>query len=286
MLGIFKIANDHFSFDLFSIYAYKSSTLFLDFNLRIVMKNTSRLLFSLLFTATGFSMGTKTPDGLSLLLVPARPAMVQLGMDMAAREHALLMTYAPETAPDQLFLHIWDGAKWLRVPQSSFESGTFVKNKTSRLLVVGEENQLTATLIEKALGWSPEVLHLGSENITDLINQMGRLYEFDRRDWQWISQRYDLQLEDLNQGRVQSSWYVENKASELAPSEKPWKKHEQEVNSTPPETSLTPLMPPVNITEVEVVEVQEVEVQEVETVEVIEGVPEESVPVDFSLEVE
>lgn len=245
------------------------------------MKTTSLLIFSLFFSVTGFSMGSKAPQGLSLLLVPARPALVQLGMDMAAREQVILMTYAPDTGADQLFLHIWDGVKWLRVPQSTYESGTFVKNKTYRLLVVGEENQLTASLIEKALVWSPEVLNLGSENITELINQMGRLYEFDRRDWEWISQRYDLQLEDLNQGRMQGSWYDENKASDLPPSENPWKKQSHEVEYPTPETSLTPLMPPENISEVNTTEIKEVE-----RIEIIEVVPEESIPADFSLEVE
>lgn len=248
------------------------------------MKNISRFTICLLFSATVSAMGPKAPQGISLLVVPAKPALVQLGMDMAAQQHALLMTYAPNTPTHQMFIHIWDGSKWLPVPQSSFERGTFIKNKASRVLVVGEENALTAALIEKALVWSPEVLHLGSDNITELINQMGRLYGFKRSEWEWIARRYALQLEDLNQERVQTSWYDENKASDLPPSESPWKAHSKELAPQPPETSLTPLMPPAASSRDMKVEVMEVEVTEVKVIEVKNN--DLGSPVDFSLELE
>lgn len=208
------------------------------------MKTLSLLLFFLFLSANAFSMGKKAPEGVSLLLVPAKPGMVQLGMDMASQNHALLMTYA-ETSPDRLFLHIWDKEKWIPVPPTSFETGAFIKNPASRMLIVGEENKLTASLIEFAMSWSPEVLHLGTTDITELLNQMGRLYGFSKKDWQWISSRYDLTLEDINRDRVQESWYDRNKASDLPPSEGPWGKSKEDTLSVPPETSLSPLMPPV-----------------------------------------
>lgn len=208
------------------------------------MKKYLLLFIFPLLIGTGFAMGRKAPEGVSLLLVPARPSLVQLGMDMAAQEHALLMTYAPNTPTDKLFLHIWDGNQWLPVQQSRFTSGTFVTNPVARLLVVGEGNELTASLIEKGLVWSPEVLHLDNGNVTELINQMGRVYGFKRKDWEWIAARYDLKLENLNKGRTQTSWYDENKASSLPPSDIPWKKPGTDGQVQPPETSLRPVMPP------------------------------------------
>lgn len=212
------------------------------------MKNIPSILLLLLLYGNLFAMGNKPPQGVSLLLVPAKPAMVQLGRDMANQRHALLMTYA-NTSSDELFIHIWNGAKWLKVPQNAFETGGFIKNSASRLLVVGEESDLTASLIEKALVWSPEVLHLGTTDITELLNQMGRLYDFNRKDWEWIATRYELDLEDLNSDQVATSWYDDNKASDLPPSEKPWKKNKAQVSEDLPETSLTPLMPPLSVEE-------------------------------------
>ncbi|MDF3127693.1 hypothetical protein P0Y35_00645 [Kiritimatiellaeota bacterium B1221] len=277
------------------------------------MKKIILLLIIPLFCGTGHAMGKKAPEGVSLLLVPARPAMIQLGMDMATQEHALLMSYAPGTATDQLYLHIWNGSQWMRIPQASYVNGSFIKNPASRLLVVGDENDLTATLIETAFSWSPEVLHLGSDDITELINQMGRLYGFKKADWEWIAQRYALQLEDLNRDRVQTSWYDQNTASSLPPDEKPWKKSQENTPLQTPETSLSPVMPPVVIPPVsensrgeeavvaekpevteEVVEVDEVVivaeevtvVEEVSEVEIEVPEPATEPATDFSLEVE
>lgn len=261
------------------------------------MKKYFWLLMIPLFFGTGYGMGKKAPSGVSILMVPARPAMIQLGMDMAAQEYALLMSYEPDTPANQFFLHIWDGAKWLRVPASSFQNGSFIKNPASRVLVVGAENKLTAAMIETALEWSPEVLYLGSENVTELINQMGRLYGFKRADWEWIAQRYDLQLEDLGAGKTAPGWYDSNKASQLPPSEKPWKKTQESAPLQTPETSLTPVMPPVSDAapvesrEVPADESAETEVMVEEGIEVDvveEGQPEPSGsgPVDFSLEME
>ncbi|MGA0334487.1 MAG: hypothetical protein ACO3NW_11100 [Kiritimatiellia bacterium] len=228
------------------------------------------------------AMGPKAPSGLSLLLVPARPAMVQLGMDMAAQQHALLVAYAPDTSVEGRFLNIWDGERWVEIPENAYRNGAFVKNSVSRLLVVGEENELTASLIEDALSWCPEVLLLGTSDVTELINQMGRLYGFDKKDWDWIAKRYELQLEDLNQNRPQISWYDANKASDLPPSEKPWKKTSAEETAEPPEeTSLRPLEIQEQIPEA---------VEEVSPVSEENAAPPQSVPedisTDFSLEIE
>ncbi|WFB34821.1 hypothetical protein P3T73_11690 [Kiritimatiellota bacterium B12222] len=205
------------------------------------MKKTTAILLLLTLTNTLFAMGKKPPEGVSILLMPAQPALIQLGMDMAQQNHALLMSYEEGTPVDQLFLHIWDGNKWLPVPQSKYEDGSFLKNPASRVLIVGAENNLTATLIEDAMMWSPEALHLQNTNVTDLINQMGRLYNFNKADWEWISTRYDLQLEDLSAGQIQSSWYDNTKASDLPPSEKPWKKKQMAPAELPPKTSLSPV---------------------------------------------
>lgn len=201
-------------------------------------------LFStlLLLPGSGFSMG-RSPAGITLLLVPSRPAMVQLGMDMAQRRHAILMTYAENTSLEEAYIHLWDGEQWLRVSPERYRNGTFLRNSASKVLVVGEENDLTAGLIGQGLSWSPEVLHLGTLNVTELINQMGRLFEFDRREWDWMAKRYDLTLEDLGAHVEPQSWYDSNRASTLPPAEKPWKKT-QDVSSPAPQTSLTPMMPP------------------------------------------
>lgn len=207
------------------------------------MKKSVLILSTLLLLPlSGFSMGTP-PEGISLLLVPAQPTMVQLGKDMVERGHAILMTYADSTSPDEPFIHIWDGNRWLRVSPEKYRNGDFIRNQASKLVVVGDESDLTGRLIEQGLNWSPEVLHLGSLNDTELINQMGQLYEFDRREWEWVAKRYDLELEDMGTDTERVSWYDSHRGSTLPPPHRPWQR-DQTPPAQAPRTSLTPVLPP------------------------------------------
>ena len=206
------------------------------------MRISSLYLFTLLSMIPAFraaGMG-RPPEPLTVLMVPARHSLVQLGRDMADRERVLLMTYAPETASDALFLHAWDGGRWVRVAQRDYADGSFLLNPSARLLVIGPANDLTATLIERGIGWSPEVLHLESQNVTNLINALGRLFDFKKSDWEWFAGRYELSLEDLNTDVRQQSWYDTHRASELPPPINPLRKP-RPVEAAP-RTSLAPIL--------------------------------------------
>lgn len=190
----------------------------------------------------------RSPERLTVLMVPARHSLVQLGRDLAGREKVLLMSYAPESRPADPFLHAWNGDRWIRVESSDFADGSFLLNPAVRLLVVGPSNDLTAALIEQGVVWSPEVLHLESGNVTRLINAMGRLFSFSRLDWEWFAARYELDLEDLNQDVREQSWYDTYKASDLPPPTNPLR-GEKDVDRAP-RTRLAPISPePTSIPE-------------------------------------
>lgn len=242
-----KNANDDFVFDLCLFYLYGIYVLYIPsakLTEAVHMKKNFLIVSTLfLLPICGFSLG-KPPEGISLILVPAQPAMVQLGKDVAEAGHAILMTYADSTSPDEPFIHIWDGSRWLHVSPEKYRKGDFIRNRASNLLIVGKENVLTAGLIEQGFNWSPEVLHVGSLNVTELINQIGKLYDFNRREWEWFAKRYDLTLEDAGSATEQISWYDSHRASTLPPAERPWAK-EKSSTSRMPQTSLSPVMPPV-----------------------------------------
>jgi hypothetical protein len=188
------------------------------------------------------AMGAKAPAGLSLILVLAQPNLIQVARDMSDMGEALMMSYSPKAPAATPFLHIWDGQRWLPVSPDKFMSGTFLTNPTTRMVVVGEENDRTAVLIEQALNWCPEVLHMETSNVTELINQLGKVYDFSRSDWEWIAQRYQLQLEDLTKNLPRESWYDTHTSSDVPQTAPPWRQKKQStVTPPPPATSLTPL---------------------------------------------
>lgn len=195
-----------------------------------------------LIALPGGSMGSTAPSGVSLLLVPAQPNMVQVARDMSDAGKSMMMTYSPDAPADSPFLHIWDGARWLPVSVERFSTGSFLANKASRLVVVGDETERTAVLIERSMGWCPEVLHMQTGNVTELINQLGKVYGFSRADWEWIAQRYQLKMEDLTKDLPRDSWYDTNTPADVPVTDPPWKrKSTRNVVVPPPTTSLTPL---------------------------------------------
>lgn len=199
-----------------------------------------KLIYSLALLLTlplipAFSMGGSPPP-LTILMVPAEPNMVRLGMDMVEREDVLLMSYAPQSKPQDPFLHVWNGNTWLRVPAEKYASGTFLRTKPDAVLVLGGNNALTTVLIEQAVDWSPEVLNVAPGSIAEVINSFGRLFRFSRSDWKWFAAEYDLKLEDLNQGKKEEGWYDSHSPEDIPKTRNPLFKKSKE--SDVPDSSL------------------------------------------------
>jgi hypothetical protein len=199
------------------------------------------LIFSTLFTFPAWPMGQSAPSGVSVLLVPAQPNLVQIGRDVAGMGEALMMSYAPSAAPESPFLHLWDGTQWLPVSGERFRSGSFLLADVNQVLVVGPENARTAHLIETSLGWCPEVLHLTTQEVTPLINQLGKIFSFSRGDWEWIASRYQLELTDLTAEFPRNSWYETHRPEDVPKTPPPWKRSGSAEAVPPPSTSLAPM---------------------------------------------
>jgi len=207
------------------------------------MKHTQLGLLLLIFlTPCVRPMGSGQPSGVSLLVVPAQPNLVQVARDMSDMGEAMMMSYAPEAPAESPFLHIWDGERWLPVPEASFSSGNFLTNSVDRMVIVGEETDQTAFLIQQALAWCPEVLHMETLRVTDLINQLGKVYGFSSSEWEWIAQRYQLELDNLTKELPRQSWYDTHRPADVPVTQPPWRQKKQTSPvPPPPATSLTPL---------------------------------------------
>jgi hypothetical protein len=161
-------------------------------------------------------------------------------MDTHERKGAVVVSYAVNSTTEEPFLHLWNGQGWVRIFPEQFMDGSFLRNRPAQVWIVGPDAPLTTALIEQSVSWCPEVLNLSPASVTELINMLGRQFPFSSADWRWFSARYDLQLEDLREQQPARSWYDENRASELPPSVKPWKKPDTEPGALP-STSLSPI---------------------------------------------
>lgn len=186
-------------------------------------------------------MGSKKPSELSLILVPATPSMVRVGRDMARLGKTLMVSYAVDAPADSPFLHIWDGESWIPVPGDKYSSGAFVVDDVRQVVVVGQETDQTATLIEEALVWCPEVLHMQTDNVTQLLNQLGKVYGLNTKEWEWIAERYQLQLDNLTKDTPRSNWYDTHTPRDVPVTDPPWRRKKGQASSEAPATSLTPM---------------------------------------------
>ena len=201
----------------------------------------SLLVLGLMSLMQGWSMGGVSSSGVSILLVPAKPNLVQVGRDLATMGKAVMVSYATNVSPSEPFLHIWGGEQWLPVSGERFTSGNFLRNTADQVIVVGPEDDRTAFLIETALGWCPEVLHMSTLEVTPLINQLGKVYDFSKGDWEWLAERYQLQLTDLTADTPRESWYETHQPSDVPRTPPPWRKSPEGEALPPPSTSLSPV---------------------------------------------
>ncbi len=233
----------------------------------------SYFLFLPLLSVSGMGGG---PRPLTVMMVPAEPNMVRVGLDMVDREDVLLMSYAPASKPTDPFLHVWNGTAWLRVPSSRYANGSFLKNNPGTVLILGGNDALTTVLIEQAVDWSPEVLNVEPGQVTEVINSLGKLFQFSRSDWKWFAAEYDLQLENLNEGRKEAGWYDSHTPADIPQTRNPISKSfsKTETQQVPDSNLETITVPPVSGEEVETVPSP----MDVETVP-------EVIPEDFSMDV-
>lgn len=179
------------------------------------------LVLSVCLPLLSFGMGRSGPQRLEVLVVPSRPNLVRVGMDLRERRGVVLLAYAPESPSSAPFLHVWDGREWVRVPAERYADGSFLTRAPDRVWVAGGDEGPTETLIEQAADWTPEVLNVSAFNVTEFLNAMGRSMGFSASDWKWFAEAYGLDLKDLNREARPPSWYDSRRASDLPPAENP-----------------------------------------------------------------
>jgi hypothetical protein len=174
----------------------------------------------LLAVASSMAMGRR-PERLTLLVVPARYSVVQVAMDMARREPAVVLTYQGTAQTQNPLLYAWNGKEWVFVSLDDYRSAQFLRRTPGSILLIGNDELLPEVLTE-ASAWCPMVINIPSIDSSTLINSLGNHFKFEPADWEWFAKRYNLDLLDLNESQRGQSWY-EQPFVETEPPTWPWK---------------------------------------------------------------
>ena len=135
-------------------------------------------------------------DG-TVVVVPARTSVIQVGQDLAARYGVTLVSYQGEASTAQPLIHRWNGQGWDYLPLEEFVAGKFLTAKPTQTLVIGDEKFVPEAFAPMST-WAGKLQKIPSLGTAEILNATGTALKFQREDWQWFSARYNMTVEDLN----------------------------------------------------------------------------------------
>lgn len=135
--------------------------------------------------------------GGTVLVMPARINVIQIGMDLAARPGVTLVSYQGEASTAKPLVHVWNGKEWEFVALEAFQSGSFLPAKPTQTLVIGDE-KLVPAAFEPMAAWAGKLQKLPSLFTPDIVNAAGAALKFRTEDWKWFATRYNMKVEDVN----------------------------------------------------------------------------------------
>ena len=160
-----------------------------------------RALFGLAALAVTVS-GVYARSGAStVLVIPERRTLVQLGFDIASLRDATLMTYR-QTADQLPRLHVWSPMLniWQSVDPDGYVSGDALPGQVRDVVMVGApEGRPEALLLTPA--WARDFKSIESTDMMELVNGLNDTYRFTPGEWKWLAPRYRLTIKDLNEER-------------------------------------------------------------------------------------
>lgn len=136
----------------------------------------------------------------TLLVVPARPRVVQLAFDMVQLRSVVVVAWHGEAKTAEPVLHVWSGSDWQYVTLPDFTGKKFMAGNARQVIVVGDDPTVPAVLLGN-MPWCSNIERLKTIDVADLINSLDRSLEFREREWKWLAGRYGLTLTDLNAAR-------------------------------------------------------------------------------------
>lgn len=159
-----------------------------------------------LMAAAVLAMGGSALAGGTVVVAPARYSVLQVGLDLAARNGVTLVSYQGEASTAKPLVHVWNGQAWNFVALEDFQTGKFLTDKPQQTLVIGDERMVPQAFAPIS-AWAGQQQTIATLETQPMLNQVGTALKFRNTDWQWYASRYNLKLEDLNAPIRKTSYY-------------------------------------------------------------------------------
>jgi hypothetical protein len=186
-----------------------------------------------LFTAISVSAGSlflsslpaaaARERGIDLLVVPVKYTPLQVAFDTIKKRDLILVGYEGEATTSDPILHVWNGLEWIPITDEQFKSSTYLSLSPERIVLVGDDQSLPTVLVDAAKSNpSAKVLQIPHLDTASLLGSLGKVYDFNSREWKWFAARYKLELSDRNAELRKISYYDQPIAGRAG--WPPWKK--------------------------------------------------------------
>lgn len=135
----------------------------------------------------------------TLLILPSRYTIVQLGFDLQKLRPISLIAYDDQAPVTEPALHAWDkvARDWTPIGLDQIRSGTLFTPPVAETVLVGSDRTMPVGLAEVAARL-PALKTVPELNVAHIVNAVNESHDFSAREWQWLAARYRLKLQDLN----------------------------------------------------------------------------------------
>jgi hypothetical protein len=160
----------------------------------------------LLLSSAGLAQAPRSSD-FTLLVMPERLNLVQVGFDLLDKRPTALVAYRPDPAGLPPVLHVWTGNDWRLLEWEVYRSGSYLLRTPSRVVLVGDDVTFP-TRLRQAADWGPQELRIASNQPDEVLNELGPVLGFTAAEYRWFARRYNMQIEGAaSTTGERRSWY-------------------------------------------------------------------------------
>lgn len=183
----------------------------------MIRKNLAGVLGALAIAVAGaLPAGAGAGSG-TVIVMPARPRVVQLAFQVASVKDVWLVAYNSNPVLAEPLVHYWNGHEWKQIDREAYLAGSFLPSPVAHVFILDDSNGLPSFMTWNP-PWAKHTHRTADLAVADLLNEFGPVLKFSGSDWQWLADQNDLTLDDRNaERRRYGRWGSTNASSARVP---------------------------------------------------------------------
>lgn len=139
----------------------------------------------------------------SLLVIPARYAVVQFSADVLRLRPADMVVYDTRGENKELVLHVWNRQQhdWANISLDELRLGAIFDVTPTRVFLVGSDKDVPPEVAAAVAQLGARQIQVTSLRVVDMVNALNGVLHFTAGEWRWLARRHGLETVDLNAER-------------------------------------------------------------------------------------